>query len=66
MIRLGYVKNGEDVLHETVNSVPESNDAMDSLIQSMADESVEYFYKERQTTDTDFEEWEKYAFIDQT
>ena len=63
MIRLGYVKNGENVLHETVNSVPESNDAMDSLIQSMADESVEYFYKERQTTDTD---WERYAFIDQT
>ena len=62
MIRLGYVKNGEDVLHETVNSVPESNDAMDSLIQSMADESVKYFYKERQTTDTD---WERYAFIDQ-
>ena len=61
MIRLGYIKNGEDIVHETVDSVPESNDAMDALRQLKINDSIDYFYKELQTTDT---EWEKYAFVD--
>ena len=61
MIRLGYVENGADVLHETVNSVPESNDAMVALINEKSGDQIEYFYKERQITET---EWEKYAFVD--
>lgn len=61
MIRLGYIKSGEDIVHETVDSVPESNEAMDALRELKRNDSIDYFYKERQTTET---EWEKYAFVD--
>jgi len=61
MIRLGYIKNGEDIVHETLASVPESNEAMDALRELKRNELIDYFYKERQTTET---EWEKYAFVD--
>ena len=61
MIRLGYRKNGQDILHETVETLSESNESIESLKQSMVNEPIDYFYKERQTSDT---EWEKYAFID--
>jgi len=61
MIRLGYIKNGEDIVHETVHSVPESNEAMDALRELKKNDLIDYFYKERQTTET---EWEKYAFVD--
>ena len=61
MIRLGYIKSGEDIVHETVDSVPESNEAMDALRELKRNDSIDYFYKERQTTET---EWEKYAYVD--
>jgi hypothetical protein len=45
MIRLGYRKNGEDILHETVETLLESNESIESLKQSMVNESIDYFYK---------------------
>lgn len=61
MIRLGYVEDGVEVLHETVDSVPESNDAMEALRLLKTNEPIDYFYKERQTTESD---WQRYAFVD--
>ncbi len=65
MIRVGYTQtDGTDVIHETVQGAPNANESIEALKESKAgDNSVDCFYLEIQTTDT---EWEKYAFINQT
>lgn len=60
MIRLGYVKDGVDVCVKTVNSVPESNAEIINLVNQNVLNGIEYFYKERRVSET---EWQKYAFV---
>lgn len=68
MIRIGFRKlNGEEVTHETVDDSPLGNQSISALMDSKSgDTSIDYFYMEMKTVESNFEEWEKYAFIDQT
>jgi hypothetical protein len=68
LIRIGYRKlNGEEVIHETVDDSPLANQSISALKDSKSgDTSIHYFYMEMKTVESNFEEWEKYAFIDQT
>lgn len=68
MIRIGYRKvTGEEVTHETVDDSPLANQSISDLMDAKSgDTSIDYFYMEMKTVESNFEEWEKYAFIDQT
>lgn len=63
MIKVGYTKtDGTDVLHETVQGAVNADASIRALQETKeGDSSVDCFYLEVQTTDT---EWEKYAFVD--
>jgi len=63
VIKVGYTKtDGTDVLHETVQGAVNADISIHALQKSKeADSSVDCFYLEVQTTNT---EWEKYAFVD--
>jgi len=63
LIKVGYTKtDGTDVLHETVQGAVNADASIRALQGTKeGDSSVDCFYLEVQTTDT---EWEKYAFVD--
>jgi len=67
LIRIGYRKvNGEEVTHATVDDSPLANQSISDLMDAKSgDTSIDYFYLEMKTVESNFEEWEKYAFIDQ-
>tara|TARA_R100000935_G_C2801194_1_gene150561 strand:- start:34 stop:240 length:207 start_codon:yes stop_codon:yes gene_type:complete len=68
LIRVGYANNnGSSVVHETVDNSPLANASILALKESKSgDTSVDYFYMEMKTVESNFTDWERYAFIDQT
>ena len=65
MIQVGYATETEDILHETVDNAVAANVSIESLRSLKAnDASIMHFYLSMRTYESDYTEWEKYAFVD--
>ena len=61
MIKIGYTKNNEDNLVESVDSLHIANSRVIEIKNELDDQSIQEFFLQQQITD---DKWQKIGFID--
>ena len=61
MIKIGYTKNDEDNIVESVDSLHIANSRVIEIKNELDDQSIQEFFLEQQITD---DKWQKIGFID--
>lgn len=61
MIKIGYTKNNEDNIVESVDSLHIANSRVIEIKNELDDQSIQEFFLEQQITD---DTWQKIGFID--
>ena len=61
MIKIGYTKNNEDNIVESVDSLHIANSRVIEIKNELDDQSIQEFFLEQQITD---DKWQKIGFID--
>mgnify|MGYP005695250193 CR=1 FL=1 len=61
MIKIGYTKNNEDNIVESVDSLHIANSRVIEIKNELNDQSIQEFFLEQQITD---DTWQKIGFID--
>ena len=61
MIKIGYTKNNEDNIVESVDSLHIANSRVIEIKNELDDQSIQEFFLQQQITD---DTWQKIGFID--
>ena len=61
MIKIGYTKNGKDILVESVDSLHEAKTRVTEIKKELEDTQIAEFYLQQKITE---DEWQKIGFID--
>ena len=61
MIKIGYTKNNEDNIVESVDSLHIANSRVIEIKNELDDQSIQEFFLQQQITD---DKWQKIGFID--
>lgn len=61
MIKIGYTKNNEDNIVESVDSLHIANTRVIEIKNELDDQSIQEFFLQQQITD---DTWQKIGFID--
>lgn len=61
MIKIGYTKNNEDNIVESVDSLHIANTRVIEIKNDLDDQSIQEFFLQQQITD---DTWQKIGFID--
>lgn len=61
MIKIGYTKNDEDNIVESVDSLHIANSRVIEIKNELDDQSIQEFFLQQQITD---DKWQKIGFID--